>query len=509
MQAPSSGDRVLRFGLCEVNLTARCLTCGSIPKKLQPKDWLALELLLLNRGQLISYEQFKNVLWPDVNVAVRAGVHTRISNLNRAFGNSDYIENVTDQGYRFRASVPVEDFIVSATLLSDPSVPLTAIESQLPSPPPLPARPAAKKPLLPVTVLLLTLLLIGGFATRVFFLPPPIPVSCLSEGRLLTTLDDRQRPVWSYTLPSIAAPSQPVGADWQMQREWFADLDGDGRPELLYVHRPLNPAPSGSRTLLYCFSSKGQLLWTFRAGRTVHTPAGREFGGDYHVNAIRVLKQPRPDGGLIVIGSFHNFSWPYQIQLLTAQGKQVAEYWHPGWLWKMDLADLDGDGFEEILLGGVNNSYGEIQEDGLDYGPTLVVLDSRKVFGMGPVTGKDDRVVTGIPPADESAVLLFRSPIEFSDQGSFHRVRRFHISADRHLTVLVGSSAEHPQADLPSPTVWFDLTPDLRLGGLQPELNLQAQFLRSLPKSLPEPQRLPAIRQRFGRIKYLKNRWAR
>src|SRR4029077_20176106 len=74
----------------------------------------------------------------------------------------------------------------------------------------------------------------------------------------------------------------------------------------------------------------------------------------------------------IVVSSQHHPWWENQVAILDANGKMIAEYWHSGVLSYLALADLYGDGKEEIVTTGVNNGYLQA---------TLVVLDPERVSG--------------------------------------------------------------------------------------------------------------------------------
>jgi hypothetical protein len=41
--------------------------------------------------------------------------------------------------------------------------------------------------------------------------------------------------------------------------------------------------------------------------------------------------------------------------VLDAEGHRIGEYWNPGYLWTLDVIDVDGDGQDEIVVGGINN----------------------------------------------------------------------------------------------------------------------------------------------------------
>lgn len=330
--------------------------------------------------------------------------------------------------------------------------------------------------------------------TRRVFTEAANPALFTLEGKLLTILDHRNQKVWSYVLPE----SQLLGDQRSRPRGLFVDLDSDGKNEFLFVFHQ----PSGSRgDILYCFESDGGLRWLRAPGRPIVTPLGRPFTGGFWVWVLGALKQPRSDGGRIVVGSSHQYSWPYQVVLLDSAGRAVAEYWHPGWLWRLAIADLDEDGAEEILLGGVNDSYGDVKDEGKPYRATLVVLDSRRMGGHGPVTGKDDRVVTGIPPADEAAVLVLRALTITGDENAFYRVTDIFLNAGG-LTVTVGTEIkQHPHA-------FFQFDRRLRLSAITPELNFQTSIYAGLPPDATAEEKFRRVRERLGKVKILKNRWA-
>src|SRR5258708_38109213 len=84
----------------------------------------------------------------------------------------------------------------------------------------------------------------------------------------------------------------------------------------------------------------------------------------------------------------------HAFTLLNSDGKVAGEYWHNGHLSFRALADLDGDGKEELLLAGVNNTQGQA---------TLVVLDLDKLtpsVGPNSISVPLDRAVELSHPAE-------------------------------------------------------------------------------------------------------------
>jgi hypothetical protein len=323
------------------------------------------------------------------------------------------------------------------------------------------------------------------------------PVRTKLVGSILTALDEEDRPVWSYRLPN--APDDQTAA--LIQRVSFVDLDGDGRKELLYVY--FSRDKKNASPTVYCINQDGKARWTWQPGRTVRTPLGHQYSGPFFVNLIGILKQARKDGGRIVVGSHHMYDWPYQLALLSAEGKVVSEYWHAGWFFDMNIVDFDGDGIEEVLLGGVNDSYADVVEDGRNYRATFVVLGSRQMGGSGVVRPGDDKVVDGIPPAQERAVLVFRALTATGDANRFYGASGLEVFADGHIDVVLKPS------NLPhEPFAYFDFDSQLHLRSILPEANLRAKLIAELPRTATAAEQMTHIMERLGKIKYLKNDFA-
>jgi hypothetical protein len=76
----------------------------------------------------------------------------------------------------------------------------------------------------------------------------------------------------------------------------------------------------------------------------------------------------------------------------------VSEYWHSGHLYHLTLADLDGDGRQEIILTGISNGYHQA---------TMVVLDSDRVNGASIEATRPEIQIHGMGIPHERARLLF------------------------------------------------------------------------------------------------------
>lgn len=325
------------------------------------------------------------------------------------------------------------------------------------------------------------------------------PTGWRVEGRTLTILDDRGSIKWTHTFSHFRF-DEPRGVKNAHPQVLFSDLGGDGKAEVLYNYFPIDQrtgeVPDGGAEL-YCFSEDGTTLWTRKFGSAFITPAGRPYpAARYHLLVLGRLRKPRAHGGLIVAGGHHAGSWVFELALYTADGRKVGEYLHPGWLSTMLIADVNGDGADEVVLGGVNNGFGDH-----DYGATLVVLDSRQFGGQGPVPPGDDRQAVGRATGLEAAVVLFPEFAQGPDHHRYCRVEKISFASGI-LEVEVGKDADA------LPRVYYRFGSDLRLLGVQPDLNFADQILAALPPHPTYKQRQDRFVHDLGRLTYLRNQFA-
>jgi hypothetical protein len=187
---------------------------------------------------------------------------------------------------------------------------------------------------------------------------------------VLTVLDARERVLWTKTFDHSLLPGESLSGAGQFRRRfWIGDLRGDGRTEVLFVDAPWT---HGERShVLICYSDRGEELWSFTPGKSVATTTA-SFAPPFTVLRFLVSPMGRGRPNSIVVSSAHFLQYPTQVALLSSNGQLEREYWHAGRFTELGIADLDGDGVNEIYLGGVNNARHQA---------TLVVLDPDKFSG--------------------------------------------------------------------------------------------------------------------------------
>ncbi|MGB0034322.1 MAG: hypothetical protein WBP79_02470 [Candidatus Acidiferrales bacterium] len=219
------------------------------------------------------------------------------------------------------------------------------------------------------------------------------PQSARLDGSTLTIVNAEGKELWKKSFAEgFSADGYYAGGI--ATRIWFGDLEGKGHTDVLFLYLSANGPHSHSSTLI-CYSERGKEKWRWTPGRELPELEGSP--ATFNTVALRVLKATDKSPSRIVVSNVHDPWWPNQIAILDSKGNMLSEYWHSGHLAFLTLADLDGDGREEIVATGTDNGYLQA---------TLVVLDPERVFGASTEV-RPAFQIHGIGDAHERLRLLF------------------------------------------------------------------------------------------------------
>ena len=123
MPVVSNGNRLLQFGIFELDLKAGELRRNGSKVRLQEQPFQVLTVLLEQPGEVVSREELRNRLWPaDTFVDFDHSLNAAIRRLREALGDSAdsprFVETVARRGYRFLVPVngkPASDVLTSST----------------------------------------------------------------------------------------------------------------------------------------------------------------------------------------------------------------------------------------------------------------------------------------------------------------------------------------------------------------------------------------------------------
>ncbi|MEJ5369205.1 MAG: helix-turn-helix domain-containing protein [Bryobacteraceae bacterium] len=180
------------------------------------------------------------------------------------------------------------------------------------------------------------------------------PARFFLDVRTLVVADDNGRVIWSRTFDEPFHRAVTPADLAAMRLASFADLDGDGRNEFLFVYRPVSESTRGAT--LFCFSDRGQILWQYTARHPVSTPK-ETFDPPYLASFVLPLPPARDGTRSVVFVGHHLRYFPAHVTLLSPRGHVQGQYWHSGHLLHGETAWLDGCEGPSLLLAGVSNSY--------------------------------------------------------------------------------------------------------------------------------------------------------
>lgn len=219
------------------------------------------------------------------------------------------------------------------------------------------------------------------------------PNAARLEGATLIVVNAQGKELWSKSFSGGFWPDYYQNG--LATRIWFGDLDGHGHASVLFLYHPATNS-KGSSTTLICYSYRGKERWRWTPGRSLPDLASEPAVFDSV--GLGVINATHGTPARIVVSSMHFPFYPSQIALLDTHGKTISEYWHSGHLYYMTLADLDGDGRQEIIASGTDNGYHQA---------TLIVLDPDRVSGASIETVRPELQIHGMGIAHERLRLLF------------------------------------------------------------------------------------------------------
>jgi hypothetical protein len=249
------------------------------------------------------------------------------------------------------------------------------------------------------------------------------PTGWRINGNTLTVLGDGGRELWHHTFPTeLADELYTDRTRFGETRCEFADLDGDGHLETLFQLWPANL--NAGEPKLMCFSPDGNIRWKFSTNRSVVDVQSHEWMPPYLLNNFAVISGTP---ARVVATSNHFFSFPSQVAVLDPSANVVSEFWHRGHLTHVGIADLNGDGRTELLLGGVN--------DAPEYNQaTLLVFDPNAIAGASS-SPAGDRYFKGFGVGTEVAEIFFpRTTVSLLQE--FNRVSGVLVGT-RRIVVIV------------------------------------------------------------------------
>jgi hypothetical protein len=296
------------------------------------------------------------------------------------------------------------------------------------------------------------------------------PATTRLDGPILIVSDEHGTELWRHRFPT--APVPEPGSDGKPPQPIIADLDADGRSELLY---PYQHSGSPNSDELYCFSSTGRPLWSFRLGRLVSTPE-KPFPSLYRYSFLKLLSTNPASPTRVLVSARQVPDYPSQLALLDAHGRLLREYWHSGHLNLAATADLDSDGQPELYLAGIAN--GSQTSD-------LIALDPDNFAGASRELNPRYQILNMPPPRERARILFPRSRLS-------HLLNHYSVPS---VLLASGASLSIHLADLYAPqqgiSTSYTFTSGLRLARVEQGDNTSLEYNLLRARGILPPSFVP------------------
>lgn len=211
------------------------------------------------------------------------------------------------------------------------------------------------------------------------------------EGKTIWTKAAFGIPDWKYPFP-FQRPTE----EFSVRLVGLEDIDGNGRNVVLVTGD--HGGGTFAKDTLYCFESDGTIRWRVYAGDPIlfgdKNWATQSRWGILDYFTLKETKDSKPR--LFVVSNAIQFFPNRLFEVDPSDGREVASYLHAGPITCANVADINGDGRSEILLGGMSRPYLQAM---------LVVLDPSNINGYSVCT--PDFVVVNTAKANEMYYILF------------------------------------------------------------------------------------------------------
>lgn len=166
------------------------------------------------------------------------------------------------------------------------------------------------------------------------------------EQTELRAIDSSHKTVWTFRVPEATTVS--ASGIWRH----IADLDGDGRPEVLVALLVGGPNSSLATGVLYCFNDAGELEWSY-SPQDRWRFAGDEYSGPWHSSSLAVVRLAQ---GVRVAWAVRQHTWwPSMLLLFDDRGRSELAFVHAGWLSHASTVAASSDG-RRLFATGISNS---------------------------------------------------------------------------------------------------------------------------------------------------------
>ncbi|MFQ5602397.1 MAG: hypothetical protein ACE5HS_03945 [bacterium] len=204
----------------------------------------------------------------------------------------------------------------------------------------------------------------------------------------------------------------------RVQKVGLFDLDQDGSMEVIAGTVRYNSADWGERPgWLFVWNEQGELITEHNMWKPSIYPAQEPQKNILDFQLTDLEK----DGIMELVVAVRGVEYyPSRLAVLRFKDSSFTEiktYWNPGYIVKLLIEDLDGDGYPEIFCGAVNNDLKRVTSFKThDNHYAMFLLQGRSIFGQAPP-------YLGKAPAGSQVWYRYVTPASSSKSGKIIGVR--------------------------------------------------------------------------------------
>lgn len=201
------------------------------------------------------------------------------------------------------------------------------------------------------------------------------------ENSVLSVYNREGNLLWQKSVPGVPdATNRDLFDSNRGEKRYLniCDIDGTGKNVVLLSGE--NSGSTYNTDSLYCFNFDGSLRWVTGTQLYVNFKGFKDaLKSRWRIIEFMVVRpSPYVKPALYVIASDVIFPFSKIMQIDSETGRIVQSFTNPGRLEKIVAADVNGEGKEKIILGGINMAYRRA---------CVVVLDPEHFGGVGPTKG--------------------------------------------------------------------------------------------------------------------------
>jgi DNA-binding winged helix-turn-helix (wHTH) protein len=347
---------MVTFGEFRIDFHLRCLNRGTQQVKIGPMAFNVLEFLIKNRHRVVSKDELLKNVWGEERT--KGTVEQAVSQLRRVLQDGTekpqlFIETVPGHGYRFVAQVLVPNPRMSEpdhTPTANGPAPVSPADAvPVAAPPATTARAWASSRPGRITFWLGAVLLLcaATFGVTTRFREQQI-ASASAVGNTLLAKGSAGNVLWTHRF-DYPFMERPEDSKWRIQ---VVDMYGDGQSEVLVATGLADPTPAFGPEELFCFSSRGKLLWHYRPEIQMEFNT-RDLNGPWRITHMIVVDEGRSKSIWLAID--HAIWWPSFIVRIAPDGTRAIKFTSSGAIY--GLMSLQTRSGVYVLGGGINNEY--------------------------------------------------------------------------------------------------------------------------------------------------------